>query len=173
MSETSAFTREKGADGVLVPMGFGPRGTEGEQPFARGAGEPERRRPVPAPHHLDLVLAAAGVLGGQVIDEEGAPLGGGFISAKAVGLAFSGGAKPGPDGRFAIGALIEDLYGHQADLTARAVTDDESGFEAWMAAHGAEISHLDSLVTEILQAPAPDLAMLTVANRHLRALVAA
>ncbi|MGH7123515.1 MAG: NAD-glutamate dehydrogenase, partial [Stellaceae bacterium] len=75
--------------------------------------------------------------------------------------------------KLAIGALIEDLYGHQADLTARAVGEDESGFEAWMSTHGAEISHLDSLVTEILQAPSADLAMLTVANRHLRALVAA
>jgi glutamate dehydrogenase len=75
--------------------------------------------------------------------------------------------------KLAIGALIEDLYGHQADLTARAVADDENGFDAWIATHAAEVSHLDSLVTEILQAPSADLAMLTVANRHLRALVAA
>jgi glutamate dehydrogenase len=75
--------------------------------------------------------------------------------------------------KLALGALIEDLYGHQADLTARAVSGNETVFEAWLATHAAEISHLDALVTEILQAPAPDLAMLTVANRHLRALVAA
>ncbi len=75
--------------------------------------------------------------------------------------------------QLAIGALIEDFYGHQADLTARAVSGNESAFEAWLATHAAEISHLDALVTEILQAPAPDLAMLTVVNRHLRALVAA
>jgi glutamate dehydrogenase len=75
--------------------------------------------------------------------------------------------------QLAIGALIEDFYGHQADLTARAVSGSESVFEAWLATHTAEISHLDALVTEILQSPAPDLAMLTVANRHLRALVAA
>jgi glutamate dehydrogenase len=75
--------------------------------------------------------------------------------------------------KLAIGALIEDLYGHQADLTARAVAEDESGFEDWIATHAAEAAHLDSLVNEILQAPSADLAMLTVANRHLRALVAA
>ena len=75
--------------------------------------------------------------------------------------------------KLATGALIEDLYGHQADLTARAVGGNESAFEAWLTGHAAEISHLDALVTEILQAPAADLAMLTVANRHLRALVAA
>ena len=69
--------------------------------------------------------------------------------------------------------MIEDFYGHQADLTARAVGGNEGAFEAWLATHAAEISHLDALVTEILQAPAPDLAMLTVVNRHLRALVAA
>ena len=75
--------------------------------------------------------------------------------------------------KLAIGALIEDLYGHQADLTARAMSGNDSAFEAWLVTHAAEISHLDALVTEILQAPAADLAMLTVANRHLRALVAA
>ena len=75
--------------------------------------------------------------------------------------------------KLAIGALIEDLYGHQADLTARAMSGGEGAFEVWLQTHAAEISHLDALVTEILQAPAADLAMLTVANRHLRALVAA
>jgi glutamate dehydrogenase len=75
--------------------------------------------------------------------------------------------------KLATGALIEDLYGHQADLTARAMSQDESAFEAWLATHAAEISHLDALITEIVQAPTPDLAMLTVANRHLRALVGA
>src|SRR5262249_31630112 len=75
--------------------------------------------------------------------------------------------------KLAITALIEDLYGHQADLTARAVGEAPETFEAWLAARGRDFAHLDGLIQEILQSPAPDLAMLTVANRHLRAVISA
>ena len=75
--------------------------------------------------------------------------------------------------RLAVGALIEDLYSHQADLTAKALTSGPAGLEAWAQLHAGELAHLDALVSEILQVPTPDLAMLTVANRQFRALVAA
>jgi len=52
------------------------------------------------------------------------------------------------------------------------MSEAEAAFDAWLASRAAELSHLDGLVSEILQAPVPDLAMLTVANRQLRALVA-
>jgi len=38
--------------------------------------------------------------------------------------------------------------------------------------HANELAHLDGLIQEIVQAAQPDLAMLTVANRAFRALVA-
>ncbi len=75
--------------------------------------------------------------------------------------------------RLAVNALVEDLYGHQADLTAKALAAGPAGLGAWLALHAGELAHLDALITEILQAPTPDLAMLTVANRQLRALVTA
>ena len=73
--------------------------------------------------------------------------------------------------RLAVGALVEDLYGHQADLTTKALASGPAGLDAWVTLHSGELTHLDALVSEILQAPTPDLAMLTVANRQLRALV--
>ena len=43
---------------------------------------------------------------------------------------------------------------------------------AWLARHSDEIAALDALLAEMRAAPAIDLAMLTVANRQLRALAA-
>ena len=73
--------------------------------------------------------------------------------------------------KLAINALIEDLYGHQADLAAKALGEGAE-FEKWLQMHAGDLAHLDGLIQEILHAPAPDLAMLTVANRAFRALVA-
>jgi glutamate dehydrogenase len=68
--------------------------------------------------------------------------------------------------KLATAALIEDLYAHQADLTARAVGGN--GFEAWVTDHDGDLTRLETLVHEIEAASQPDLAMLTVANRALR-----
>jgi len=73
--------------------------------------------------------------------------------------------------KLAINALIEDLYGHQADLAAKALGEGAE-FEKWLQMHAKELAHLDGLIQEIVQAAQPDLAMLTVANRAFRALVA-
>ncbi|HVA15500.1 MAG TPA: NAD-glutamate dehydrogenase [Stellaceae bacterium] len=69
--------------------------------------------------------------------------------------------------KLAVSALIEDLYAHQADLTARALAQD-TDFEHWLAGHARDLARLDALVLEIETATLPDLAMLTVANRALR-----
>ena len=74
--------------------------------------------------------------------------------------------------KLAIGAIVEDFYGHQAELTARSVKGSAAEFEAWLAARSGELTHLDALVAELVKSPSPDLAMLTVANRQFRALVA-
>ncbi len=67
----------------------------------------------------------------------------------------------------AASALIEDLYAHQTDLAARAMTGD-GDFDKWLASHAADLARLNALVHEIEAASPPDLAMLTVANRALR-----
>jgi len=69
--------------------------------------------------------------------------------------------------KLAISALIEDLYAHQADLTARALARD-GDFQRWLDGHARGLGRLDALVREIEAATQPDLAMLTVANRALR-----
>ena len=69
--------------------------------------------------------------------------------------------------KLAVSALIEDLYAHQSDVAARAMTTD-GDFERWIEDHGRDLTRLDGLVREIEGATQPDLAMLTVANRALR-----
>jgi glutamate dehydrogenase len=69
--------------------------------------------------------------------------------------------------KLAAAALIEDLYAHQVELSARAVAGDVD-FEKWIGAHATDLTHLETLVREIEAATQPDLAMLTVANRALR-----
>ena len=69
--------------------------------------------------------------------------------------------------KLAVAALIEDLYAHQADLTARALARG-GDFDQWLQSHARDLGRLDTLVREIEAATQPDLAMLTVANRALR-----
>ena len=69
--------------------------------------------------------------------------------------------------KLAVSALIEDLYAHQADLTARALARG-GDFDKWLEGHSRDLGRLDTLVREIESATPPDLAMLTVANRALR-----
>jgi glutamate dehydrogenase len=69
--------------------------------------------------------------------------------------------------KLAVDALQEDFYAHQAEFTAKAIADGGE-FEPWLDAQGAAFSRVDAMVREIEATPAPDLAMLTVANRSLR-----
>jgi glutamate dehydrogenase len=69
--------------------------------------------------------------------------------------------------KLATSALIDDLYTHQADLTARAL-ERGGDFQHWLDGHARDLGRLDMLVREIEAASQPDLAMLTVANRALR-----
>jgi glutamate dehydrogenase len=77
--------------------------------------------------------------------------------------------------KMAITALIDDFFQHQAELTRKVLDDPAAGGDAlaaWLARHPDEIAALDALLAEMRAAPAIDLAMLTVANRQLRALAA-
>ena len=69
--------------------------------------------------------------------------------------------------KLAVAALIDDLYAHQADLTARALARG-GDFQHWLDDHARDLGRLDTLVREIESVTQPDLAMLTVANRALR-----
>ena len=71
----------------------------------------------------------------------------------------------------AVAAVIEDLYAQQAELTAKAIAESHD-FEAWIERHARDLTRLEALEREIEAAPAPDLAMLTVATRTLRGFLA-
>jgi glutamate dehydrogenase len=68
--------------------------------------------------------------------------------------------------KLAVDALQEDFYAHQAELTAKAIAAG-GDVEAWLWGQSSAIQRLDALLREIEASPAPDLAMLTVANRSL------
>jgi glutamate dehydrogenase len=69
--------------------------------------------------------------------------------------------------KLAASALEEDFYAHQAKLTGQAIA---AGGELadWLKGRADAVARIEALVREIEATPAPDFAMLTVANRALR-----
>ncbi|UCH74953.1 MAG: NAD-glutamate dehydrogenase [Rhodospirillales bacterium] len=77
--------------------------------------------------------------------------------------------------RLALGAIIDDVWSHQYDLTTAALRSGKAGVEAvegWAAAHVESVERIGVILNEIQSAPTPDLAMLAVVNRELRTLAA-
>lgn len=81
----------------------------------------------------------------------------------------------------AVGAIVEDLFAHQTELTRRILTDPEAeageddaeaAIDAWLGRSKAAVGHVTQLLTELRAAPSVDIAMLAVANRQLRGLFA-
>ncbi|HEY1385973.1 MAG TPA: NAD-glutamate dehydrogenase, partial [Dongiaceae bacterium] len=78
--------------------------------------------------------------------------------------------------RLAVFAIIEDLYGHQRDLTTSILSMAKGviGAEAiatWRETRGAALARADSLFADLRQVGKLELAMLAVANRTLRSLI--
>jgi glutamate dehydrogenase len=82
--------------------------------------------------------------------------------------------------RLAVFAIIEDLYGHQRDLTLAILAPadgkkvKQTGGEAiaaWRATRGAALTRADALFADLRQVGKLDIAMLAVANRTLRSLM--
>jgi glutamate dehydrogenase len=73
--------------------------------------------------------------------------------------------------KMAVAALIDDFYQHQSELSRQMVAaGPDASLETFLADHAASLAPLDALLQELAAAGHPDLAMLTVANRQLRAL---
>ncbi|HET7712705.1 MAG TPA: NAD-glutamate dehydrogenase domain-containing protein, partial [Thermoanaerobaculia bacterium] len=75
----------------------------------------------------------------------------------------------------AVAAVVDDLFNYQSVLASRVITEGNGarGGEAvdrWLQARGRVVERIDQLMNDLKTAPAVDLAMLTVASRHLRAL---
>jgi glutamate dehydrogenase len=71
----------------------------------------------------------------------------------------------------AVAAIVEDLYAFQAELTSRVLASGQSA-DAWLLARGSAAQRVVQLTNEMRAAGSVDLAMLAVANRQLRALIA-
>ncbi|HWG78386.1 MAG TPA: NAD-glutamate dehydrogenase domain-containing protein, partial [Stellaceae bacterium] len=70
--------------------------------------------------------------------------------------------------KLAANALIEDFYAQQAELAQQSLAEG-APIERWIASRAAALAQIDALLRDIESSPAPDLAMLTVASRALRA----
>jgi len=76
--------------------------------------------------------------------------------------------------QMALSAIIDDLWAAQGDITARVIASGgtgEEGLDSWAATHKEAVSRMADIAAEIQSYSTVDLAMLTVANRELRALV--
>jgi glutamate dehydrogenase len=76
----------------------------------------------------------------------------------------------------AIDALIDDSYAQQREIARRmaaeGVDGSEDGLEAWLAQRTGPGSRLQGILVDIARTTPPDLAMLTVASRMIRAVAA-
>ncbi|HEM47141.1 MAG TPA: NAD-glutamate dehydrogenase, partial [Alphaproteobacteria bacterium] len=124
---------------------------------------------------LDIVRIAG--TGGQEVEHAGAAY---FLVGDRFRLDWlrrAAGTMPAENHwhRLALAAIIDDLWGHQYDLTAAALRGGGTGAEAvdgWIASRAEQAEGVDQLLQDMVAAGAPDLAMLAVANRQLRALAA-
>jgi glutamate dehydrogenase len=77
----------------------------------------------------------------------------------------------------AVSAMVDELYDQQATLTSR-ILDTAGGamavyavLEAWEESHGHEVARANQTLQDLRRADGVDLAMLSVATRHIRALI--
>lgn len=77
----------------------------------------------------------------------------------------------------AVSAMVDELYDQQARLTGR-IIDTAGGamavdgvLEAWEDAHDHDVSRVNQTLQDLRRADSIDLAMLSVATRHIRALI--
>jgi glutamate dehydrogenase len=78
--------------------------------------------------------------------------------------------------RLAVFAIIEDLYGHQRDLTTSVLSQAKgvigaAAITTWREKRGAALIRADALFGDLRQVGKLELAMLAVANRTLRSLI--
>jgi glutamate dehydrogenase len=76
-----------------------------------------------------------------------------------------------PYQKMAVAALVDDFFQLQSEVSSRVVKDG-GAVEAWAASRGRTLAPLDAALGDLLATPEPDLAMLTVAARQMRTLLA-
>jgi glutamate dehydrogenase len=79
--------------------------------------------------------------------------------------------------KLAVGALIEDLYSYQSELTHKALdsrakgADALEGISTWIEANQTIVDQTDQMLAEMKNTPGIDFAMLTVAAKQLRDMI--
>lgn len=79
--------------------------------------------------------------------------------------------------KLAVTAIVDDLYGHQSELTSRILNGNqdlngaEDVIDAWAETRRPSVLRTEQLLVELQSSGTPDLAMLAVANRQLRSMV--
>jgi glutamate dehydrogenase len=77
--------------------------------------------------------------------------------------------------RMAVAAILDDIAGHQRELTVRVLAGGgaagSEGIATWLASRRAAIAQTEALFADLRQAGGLDLAKLAVANRQLRSLI--
>jgi glutamate dehydrogenase len=78
--------------------------------------------------------------------------------------------------RMAVAAILDDINGHQRELTMRVLdggggASGSDGIAAWLSPRQAAIAQTEALFADLRQAGGLDLAKLAVANRQLRSLI--
>ncbi len=80
--------------------------------------------------------------------------------------------------KLAVTAIVDDLYGHQSELTSRMLDGNssaaaaESAIDDWSDERRPMVTRTEQLLLELRAAGTPDFAMLAVANRQLKSMVA-
>jgi glutamate dehydrogenase len=76
--------------------------------------------------------------------------------------------------RLVVDTLVDDSYSQQRTIVRRLLAEGVvgDGFENWVGRKAGPGSPIQAVLADIARAPAPDLAMLTVASQRIRAVVA-
>ena len=114
---------------------------------------------------------------GRVYFEIGSRLGIDWLRQTAQGIRVDSNWQ-----QLAVNAIVDDTYGHQVSMTedildiagSGALTKEAAAemIDTWISGRISAVERCDALVEELRTATEVDLAMLTVANRELRALAA-
>jgi len=78
--------------------------------------------------------------------------------------------------KLAVSAVVDDLFGQQAELTTRVLSATDKGaapedsLNRWIEARGPQVARAELLLNELRAGSETDLAMLAVANRALKSI---
>ncbi len=73
--------------------------------------------------------------------------------------------------RLAASAVLDDYYLIQGEIVRRALAEPADWLDSWVAHRPDAVARVQEMVADITRSPSPDIAMLTVAARQLRAMV--